>query len=307
MYIDSHCDTIKECYKKKISISDQNLSFNIKDARTPMIQMLAIYIAPEEAKKGFQIAQNVIQKFEEEKNKFPNKIVQIYSKNDIKKIQDNIIGVILTTENGSVIQSDLSNIDKLYNKGVRMMSIVWNKSNDLATGALEENDQGLTELGTKFIKYLNKKNILIDVSHSSEKTFWDIANISNKPIVASHSCVYNLCNHKRNLKDSQIKQITKMNGIIGVTFCSEFLNQNKTATVEDVAEHINYIKNLVGIDYVGIGSDFDGIDKEHMIKDLQGIKDIDNIIIELKKKNFKEYEIDKVLGGNWLRILEENL
>ena len=307
MIVDGHCDTLKEAFKRKISIEDKRLNFNLVDAKTPMIQMMAIYISPEEANEGFNIATKVIEKLKWEKQKFKDKVIQVYSSRDIEQIDDNQVGILLTTENGSVIQGNLKNIDKLYNEGVRMMSIVWNSANNLASGALEKEDKGLTDLGVEFIKYLNQKNILVDVSHSSVKTFWDTVKISTKPIVASHSCVYNLCHHPRNLQDEQIKQIAKMDGIIGIAFCSSFLNEGKTANVSDIIRHIKYIKNLVGIDYVGIGSDFDGLEKEHILQDMRGIRDIDNLIEGLKEEGFCHKEIEKVLGENWIRVLKVSI
>lgn len=307
MIVDGHCDTLKEAFKRKISIEDKRLNFNLVDAKTPMIQMMAIYISPEEANEGFNIATKVIEKLKWEKQRFKDKVIQVYSSRDIEQIDDKQIGILLTTENGSVIQRKLENIDRLYDEGVRMMSIVWNRENDLASGALEKEDKGLTDLGVEFIKYLNKKNIIVDVSHSSVQTFWDTVKISTKPIVASHSCVYNLCHHPRNLQDEQIKQIAKMDGIIGIAFCSSFLNEGKTANVSDIIKHIKYIKNLVGIDYVGIGSDFDGLGKEHILQDMRGIRDIDNLIEGLKEEGFCHKEIEKVLGENWIRVLKESI
>lgn len=307
MIIDGHCDTLKECYKRKCSIADRTLNFNIMDASTPMIQMLAVYISPEEAQNGFYITSKVLDKFCEEKAIFQDRIVQIYSAKDIEKVKENSVGILLTIENGSAIQGNLANIDKLYDRGIRMMSIVWNESNDLASGALEENDTGLTSLGAEFIQYLNQKNILIDVSHSSVKTFWDTVKISNRPIVASHSCVYNLCHHPRNLRDDQIKQIAKMKGIIGIAFCKSFLTEGNEANVNDVIKHIQYIKELVGIDYVGIGSDFDGLEEEDILSDIKGVKDIDYLRHALGNEGFNDSEINKVLGENWKRVLKQNL
>lgn len=307
MIVDGHCDTIKKAFEENISIDDTQLSFNLTDAKLPMIQMMAIYISPEEANEGFDIATKIIKKLDDEKDKLKNRIVQIYSSKDIEKVNNNQVGLILATENGSVIQENLENVDKLYEAGVRMMSIVWNNKNELASGAMEKEDEGLTELGIEFVKYLNQKNILVDVSHGSVKTFWDTSKISSKPIVASHSCVYNLCHHPRNLQDEQIKQIAKMNGIIGIAFCSSFLSENNIADISKVIEHIKYIKNLVGIDYVGIGSDFDGLEKEHILNDMKGIKDITNLIDGLKAEGFCHREIEKVLGDNWIRVLKDNI
>lgn len=306
MIVDGHCDTLKEVWKHNLTIDNRLLNFNILDAKTPMIQMMAIYISPEEAENGFKIGKKVIEKFEREKEKHKN-IVQIYCREDLNKVKDENIGIILTAENGSIIQGDLNNIDKLYEKGIRVMSIVWNEQNDLASGALTKEDKGLTKLGIEYIKYLNKKNILIDVSHTSEKTFWDTIKYSTKAVVATHSCAYNMCNHPRNLKDNQIKQIAMMEGIIGIAFCSQFLNKTGKANLSDIVKHIKYIKNLVGIDYVGIGSDFDGLDEEDILSDMKSVKDIWKLEKELKKEGFTKQDINKVLGDNWLRVLKSNM
>ena len=118
--------------------------------------------------------------------------------------------------------------------------------------------------------------------------------------------MYNLCEHPRNLKDNQIKQIAKMNGIIGVVYSSGFLNKTEKADIQDIINHIRYIKKLVGIDYVGLGSDFDGLEENHILKRLGGLNDINNLIYELKKE-FNNNEIEKIMGENWLRVIGENI
>lgn len=307
MLVDGHCDTIRRAWKEDLSLKDKLLNFNLLEVKVPMIQMMAVYISPEEAQNGYEITIKMIQKLKQEIKNEKNKVKQIYTKQEIETIKENQIGIILTTENGSVIQGELKNIDQLYTRGVRMMSIVWNESNDLASGALEKNDRGLTKLGEEYIKYLNQKHILVDISHSSRKTFWDVVKISNKPIIASHCCVYKLCNHPRNLTDDQIKQIAKSNGIIGIAFCSQFLNKNKKASITDIVKHITYIKDLVGINYVGLGSDFDGLEQEDILPDMKGTKDIVKLQTALKEKGFSRKEIEKVLGENWIRVLRENM
>lgn len=305
--VDGHCDTLKETFKRNIDLDNNCLKFNISSKMNfPILQMMAIYISPEEAENGYEITKSVLDYFEIQKEKFGDKIIQVKSKEDIQKLMPEKYGMMLTIENGSAIQGNLKNIDYLYQKGVKMMSIVWNERNDLASGATEKIDTGLTELGKEYIKVLNEKKILVDVSHASEKTFWDTAQISNAPIVASHSCVYNLCEHPRNLKDNQIKQIAKMNGIIGVVYSSGFLNKTEKADIQDIINHIRYIKKLVGIDYVGLGSDFDGLEENHILKRLEGLNNINNLIYELKKE-FNNNEIEKIMGENWLRVIGENI
>lgn len=166
---------------------------------------------------------------------------------------------------------------------------------------------GLTKLGKEYIKELNKRNMIIDISHASEKTFWDTINYSKKPVIATHSCAYSVCPHNRNLKDEQIKQISKSNGIIGICLASEFLNSNGRAGINDIIKHIKYIANLIGIDYIGLGSDFDGVKDESMPKDLTGVKDIYKLEEALHVEGFTKEEVKKIMGENWNRFLKQNL
>ena len=230
----------------------------------------------------------------------------IKNKNDLQKaINSNETNVILSIENGSAISGNLDNIEYFYNKGIRIMSITWNDDNELGCGAKTKNDNGLTELGIQYIKRLNKLGIAVDVSHLSEKSFWDTIKIGEKPVIATHSNVYELCNNSRNLKDNQIKAIAKSGGIIGICYYSDFLNSRKKADVTDIVEHIKYIKNLVGINYVGLGSDFDGMDVTKTAKGVDNISLISNIIKELKLQGFKREEIVKIMWNNWSNILKK--
>ena len=187
------------------------------------------------------------------------------------------------------------------------MSITWNDDNELGTSAKTKTDKGLTELGFDYVKRLNELGIVVDVSHTSEKSFWDVVKVSNKPIVATHSNVYKLCQNPRNLKDEQIKAIADSGGIVGICFYSNFLNSSSKAGVKDIVEHIKYIKDLVGIDYVGLGSDFDGMDISETAKGVENISKINNIIDELKLQCFSRDEIVKILWKNWENVLKKIL
>lgn len=278
---------------------------------------------------GFIRCNSIINKIEEYQSKNNCNII-IKNKNDllealknvetnigdsIKKIEngsDNIetsseTKVILSIENGSAISGDLDNVEYFYNKGVRIASITWNDDNELGCGAKTKNDNGLTELGKKYVNKLNDYGILVDVSHLSEKSFWEVVSITNKPIIATHSNVYNLCKNPRNLKDEQIKAIAKSGGIIGICFYSDFLNNQKRANIKDIVKHIKYIKDLVGIDYIGFGSDFDGMNVEKTAEGVENINLINNITEELKRQCFSCEEIVKIMWNNWSNVLKKSL
>lgn len=188
-----------------------------------------------------------------------------------------------------------------------MMGVVWNEDNELASGAMTNNDKGLTNLGKQCVKELEKQQIIIDVSHMSKKGFYDTLEITNMPIIASHSCVNSICNHPRNLDDEQIKQIAKKNGVIGICFCKSFLTNKNKATVKDIVKHIDYIVNLVGIDYVAFGSDFDGLEKENELEDIKGVKDVNKIILELESIGYSKVDIEKITSGNFIRVMNKIL
>ena len=308
MIIDLHCDTIEKVYDNKLKLKDLRLAFNIKQAKKnlPHIQCLATFVHSKYAKgnNGFKRAEAIIDNFYKIYN--PEEVFIITNKEGLQSAQLNKkIGAILTIENGTAISGNLANINKLYNKGIRMMGIVWNDDNDLGCGALTTHDTGLTELGKNYITELVKQRIIIDVSHSSKKTFWDTCKIAEEkkyPIIASHSCVQKICNHPRNLDDEQIKQIAKMGGVIGICFCKPFLTSKSVATVKDIVKHIDYIVNLVGIEYVAFGSDFDGLEKEHVLQDIKGVDDYKLIIEELKHRGYKKEDIEKICYKNFIAI-----
>lgn len=309
--VDGHCDTLSKALDEKSDLENKEYCINLVDAnkKTPCIQMMAAYIAPKFVDNGiggFNRAINILEQFKKDKDK--NEIINILNKEDLNKtVDEKKIGIILTIENGSAISGNIENIEKLYEKGIRVMSVTWNEDNDLGCGALTKNDEGLTKLGEEYIRKLEEKNIIIDVSHSSEKTFWDITKCTNRTIVATHSCVNSICNHPRNLKDEQIIEIANREGIIGICFASHFLNESGKSNVVDIINHIKYIKDLVGIDYIGLGSDFDGVDFDNMPSDIRGIKDINKLEEEMKMEGFTEEEINKVMGENWLRVLRNIL
>lgn len=312
MIIDLHCDTIQKAKDENLELSSEKLAFNIKEVQEhlPYIQCLATFINPKYNIKnnGFKRAISIINNFYKQYEQNKEKIFIIKNKDDFNmKSFEEKLGVMLTIENGSAISSNLNNISILHNKGIRMMGITWNDDNELGCGAKTSNDTGLTNLGIQYIKKLENRHIIIDVSHSSKKTFYDTLNNTSCPIIASHSCVKKICNHVRNLDDNQIKEIAKRRGVIGMCFCKPFLTENEKAYVQDIVKHIDYIANLVGIDYIAIGSDFDGVEEENKLEDIKGVKDMQILIDELYKHGYKEEDIEKITSKNFLRVAKEIL
>lgn len=192
--------------------------------------------------------------------------------------------------------------------GVKAIAPVWNHSNSLGEGTLEKfideipSPPGLTKLGRSFVGAMNHMGIIIDVSHMNERTFWDTVKTTNMPIIASHSGVYALREHVRNLKDDQIKAIADTGGVINVVFCRNFLGDSE-ADVKVLVDHIEYIIKRVGVDHVGLGSDFDGATMPVNLKNLSEIGKIED---ELRSRGYDTADLKKIMGHNNLRVLKKH-
>ena len=284
----------------------------------------------------------------------PGKIVKAGTVKEILKVvKGNKIAALIGLEGGHQIENSLENLDFLYKRGTRYITITWNNSTDWATSAFDEETnpafkgKGLSDFGKKVVEHMNKIGMLVDVSHVGEKTFWDIMETTTKPIIASHSSVYALCPFRRNLKDEQIKAIAGNHGVIQINFNSGFIDStvmrrednfiknhqaeydslqhatnseyiaeemihNKYRNESDklrapfdlLIEHIEYVIKLVGVDYVGIGSDFDGIVvTPRQLDDVTSYPLITKALIE---KGYSKKDINKILGENLLRVLKAN-
>ena len=209
-------------------------------------------------------------------------------------------GFLMALEGGEALCSS----DVLYSffkLGLRLVTLTWNQRNQLADGVGEScTGGGLTKLGRELVEEMNNLGIGVDVSHLSEKSFWDVAEVSRKPLIASHSNAYAICDHQRNLKDDQISAIVESQGIIGINFCSFFLNKTRQTSIEDILRHIDYLGEGWGFDCIGLGTDFDGIG--YPPTDLQDISRLPELFKKLKECYGEEVAV-KIMGENWRRVL----
>ena len=209
--------------------------------------------------------------------------------------------VFLGIENGCALAGNIDNIDYFYRLGVRYITLCHNGDNLLCDSAMQSLDthNGLSEFGRQVVLKMNAVGMMVDVSHVGEKSFWDTVALSTKPIIASHSCCKALRNHPRNLTDEQIRAIARSGGVVQICLYKHFLSDTDVATVADAVRHIKHVVELVGVDYVGIGSDFDGGGE---IAGAISENQLINITKALIKEGFDDDEISKILGGNLLRV-----
>ena len=208
-------------------------------------------------------------------------------------------------ENGYAIGKDIKNVKKYKDMGVQYMTLSHSYDNDICNSSSNTADasKGLTAFGRKVVKEMNKVGMMIDVSHVSEGTFWDVIKLSKDPIFASHSSVRALCDHDRNLTDDQLRALAKNGGVIQICIYGGYLNKDaKTASVDDVVRHIDHAVKVAGIDHVGIGSDFDG---GGGVLGCAGDNDMINITVKLIEKGYSEEDLRKIWGGNFFRVMNQ--
>lgn len=220
---------------------------------------------------------------------------------DALALQKKIAGIVVV-EGGHCLEDKLENLLAFYNAGVRMMTITWNNSTSWAVSAADSRTDavGLSDLGKQIIRTMDSLGMIIDVSHVGRKTVDDILATSKNPIIASHSGAAALRSHTRNLTDAQIRAIAQRGGVIGVVFYPPFLTSSTTASLDDVLRHIDYIKNLVGVDYIALGSDFDGIERWPV--GLEDVTTFPSITAALLQRGYSRSDVRKILGGNFMRV-----
>ncbi len=229
------------------------------------------------------------------------------SVDDIRRItKKGKIAIILSLENSSAVK-DESFVDIFYLLGIRFASLTHMKTNFLADSSTDRPVwDGISPMGRKITVRMSKVGIIPDISHLSDSAAEDVIEVSKIPVVATHSCVRNLSDVKRNLNDRLIRLVAKKGGVIGINFFKYFLNsKEKRASTKTVVAHIKYIRRLVGVEHVGIGTDFEGIGDKGAPKGLERADKMVNLVVELLKEGFSEEEIKLILGENFLRVMEK--
>ncbi len=209
--------------------------------------------------------------------------------------------IVLGIENGLAIGRDITNVKHFAQRGVTYITLCHNGDNDICDSARGCNTHnGVSPFGEKVIQEMNDCGIMVDLSHGGEKSFYDALDISSTPIVCSHSNCKALCDVPRNLTDDQMRALAAKGGIAHTTLYAGFLRQNGEATILDAIAHLEHAIDVMGIDHVGIGTDFDG---DGGIKGLADSSELINFTVSLLKRRYNEHDIAKIWGGNWLRVM----
>jgi membrane dipeptidase len=262
------------------------------------------------------------------------------------------ICIFMGMENGYPIGRDLDKLDYFYNRGIRYLTLCHFEDNDICDSSTDDNnpdDNGLSDFGIQVVKRMNELGMIVDVSHISQKSYFDVIQYSKKPVIASHSCIRGVKDHPQNLTDQQLLALKKNGGVVQINLVPDHLREpvdvpemneemgkvmswldskggfgklnaeekdyftketrriklkypQGVGLVSEFVDHIDYVRKLIGIDYVGIGTDFEG---GGSLGDCYTVLDIPNITIELFKRGYTESDIEKIWGGNFLRVFKE--
>lgn len=283
---DLHCDTATKLFDDKLELNFDDLSH---------IQFFAIFISPKyyscPKKRCFDVINYMY-------NEFLKNSAKIRLCKNISDLHNKKINAFLSIEGGEAI-TNFNDLQTFYDLGVRMMTLTWNNDNHI--GGANGSSIGLSNFGNELVLKMNDIGMIIDLSHASEKTFFDVCKISKKPVILSHSNSYSLCPHQRNITDKQFEEIKRLNGLTGINFYPPFLSKNKSADIYDIVSHIEYFLSLGGENNIGIGSDFDGIDS--IANGINSAKDIYKIFNLLSSRGVSDEVIKKIAYKNILRVM----
>jgi len=357
--IDMHVDTVQRMLDENVDLETPLTDGHFDTARARAggldAQFFSIWVEPQLFGGGgptaMKRADDQIAAIREMTERHPESWAFATSADDIRRIvAEGKMAALLGLEGGYAIDERLENVERYYQMGVRYMSPAWSISTSWAGSSGDElgKTRGLNDFGKDVVREMNRLGMMVDVSHVSDETFWDIISTSTKPVVATHSACRAIANVPRNLTDDMIRALAKTGGVVNVIFYPEHLEpgwserkrqvdaeiaplvQQASAnepgdavhkkiardrvrqteyarrlpkvSVTRIADHIDHIVQLVGVDYVGIGSDFDGV--QATTSDLSTVAELPNLTRELLRRGYSEQDIQKILGGNMLRVME---
>ena len=220
-----------------------------------------------------------------------------------------LFSIFLGLENSSPIGTSIDKVKYFYDSGIRYITLCHSKDNEICDSCASSLKKwgGLSPFGKEVVAEMNRLGILIDVSHVSDDTFYDVLRYSSRPVVATHSCCRALCNHPRNMTDDMIKALAASGGVMQINFYPFFLDESyieggDRPSYTLIADHIDHVVSLVGVDHVGIGSDYDGI--EVTPNGMEDISMMHLLFDELRRRGYSEGDLEKIASGNFFRVME---
>lgn len=315
MFIDLHCDALYCVEREGGSLASRGGSVDFKrlEKGDALCQCFAAFVDLAQTSEPYAQGKKLAMLLKSEIAAHSNEVEQAYSAADIKRIySQNKIPAMLTIEEGEVCCGEIEKLHEFYELGARIMTLTWNYKNSLAapntaednpSKAVANTENGLTPTGFDFVCEMNRLHMIVDVSHLSDRGFYEVLSHSSRPPIASHSNAREITPHPRNLTDDMIRRLSRAGGIMGLNFAPGFLSSDKkrVARVEDMLRHLKHIKQVGGIEVMALGTDFDGISGNLEIKDSAALPFLAQ---SMKAAGFTEGETEAVFYKNALRVFE---
>lgn len=333
--VDMHCDTIAELYYRKrdgkpydLKTCDLQVTLDKMKQGDWLLQNFACFINLSKVEHPFAYTNILIDAFDEQMARHKDLIRPVKNREEIERnIRDGVMSALLTIEEGEACEGSPENMKHFYDRGARMMTLTWNYENSLAfpnravfdcsdgqrrgkqTGTVPETEHGLKKKGFEMVEAMEDTGMIIDVSHLGDAGIRDVLKATRKPFVASHSNARALAGHPRNLTDEMIRAMAERGCVAGINYCGSFLRdfekgEPEISRIEDVIRHILYFREKGGIEFIGLGSDFDGFENPMEWKDAAGVP---RLLDAMKKAGLTSAEIDKITHENVLRLYKEVL
>ena len=355
LILDTHMDSPMLVHDSdgEFTLADSTGQFNYEKARKGGLNaaFMAVYISPAMREEGgaFDLANEIIDDIEESIRISPDKFAPALAPDDIQEnFQNGLISLPIGIENGSALEEDLGNVEYFFNRGVRYITLTHSRANEICDSSFDDEKvwKGLSPFGREVVAEMNRLGMMIDVSHASDDAFFQILDLSEAPVLATHSC----CRHfvpglERNMSDEMIMKLAARGGVIQINFCTSFLDQEYADAYQEISrkfrdfleeeklgwrdpeavefrsklqqenplpevplgrvvDHIAHVRSLVGADHVGLGSDFDGVG-DSVPAGLEDVSKYRGLVAEMERRGFTRAEIEKICGGNLLRLWRE--
>ena len=313
-YFDLHCDTASRMLYEKGELKKNKFSVDIEKMKrgNALAQVFAFFIELQQNVDPYLEFERMYNNFINELDKNREEINIVTNIKELREAEEkNKIGAFLSIEEGEVLKGNIENVKKVYDKGIRIITLTWNFKNSLGYPNCkgEFMNKGLKEKGIEVLYEMERLGILPDASHLSDGGFYDLVRYCKKPFIVTHSNSRVITNHSRNLTDDMIKALANKGGVMGLNFCSQFLRDNVDSidivpTIEDMIRHLKHIKNVGGIDVMALGTDFDGIENR---VEIENVGEMDKLREALLKNGFTEGEVEKIFYKNVIRLFKEVL
>lgn len=314
--IDMHCDTIGKILEdgEKEDLQEGHYAVTLSGMKKAgvAVQFFACFTNYERYKdrEGYEDcyrqALQMIECLEKQIRKYGQDIAHAYAYEDIRKNEEEgKISAILTVEEGGILNGHMERLEMLYDRGVRVVTPMWNYENCLGypnSRDAEIMSRGLKPFGIEAVQRMKEMGMIVDVSHASDGVFWNILKLSAGSVIASHSNCRALCNHPRNLTDAMIRSLSEAGGVAGLNFYGRFLGDRAQSGIEDMTAHILHMIQVGGSEFPAIGTDFDGFDGMER-EDIPRTDDMEKLWMALKQKGVTESQLDKIWSENARRVL----